>query len=58
MTVTNPKEGISLPSIAVQDLTYAFPDKSKGLQDVSLELPFGSRTLLIGGIEAFSQQPA
>ncbi|KAL8694521.1 MAG: hypothetical protein Q9218_000851 [Villophora microphyllina] len=37
------------PSIAVQSLSYAFPDGSPGLRDVNLTLPPGSRTLLIGG---------
>ena len=38
------------PSIAVQNLSYAFPDGSSGLKQVFLDLPPGSRTLLIGGI--------
>jgi hypothetical protein len=37
------------PSIKAQHLSYAFPDGSSGLQDVILDLPPGSRTLLIGG---------
>lgn len=37
------------PSIDVQKLSYAFPDGSSGLKDVFLDLPPGSRTLLIGG---------
>lgn len=37
------------PSIQVSGLSYAFPDGSTGLQDVSLDLPARSRTLLIGG---------
>ncbi|KAL8972839.1 MAG: hypothetical protein Q9183_000314 [Haloplaca sp. 2 TL-2023] len=36
------------PSIDVEQLSYAFPDGSTGLQDVVLNLPPGSRTLLIG----------
>jgi CCR4-NOT complex subunit CAF16 len=36
------------PSIDVQKLSYAFPDGSSGLKDVFLDLPPGSRTLLIG----------
>jgi CCR4-NOT complex subunit CAF16 len=36
------------PSISVRNLSYKFPDDSLGLQDVILELPPGSRTLLIG----------
>ncbi|PGH14445.1 hypothetical protein AJ79_03088 [Helicocarpus griseus UAMH5409] len=35
-------------SIQVQGLNYKFPDGSAGLADVSLNLPKGSRTLLIG----------
>ena len=37
------------PTIVVQNLSYNFPDGSNGLKDVSLDLPAGSRTLLIGG---------
>lgn len=37
------------PSIGVNDLTFAFPDGSTGLKNISLDLPPGSRTLLIGG---------
>ena len=37
------------PSIDVKQLSYAFPDGSSGLKDVFLDLPPGSRTLLIGG---------
>ncbi|EPS26098.1 ABC transporter domain-containing protein [Penicillium oxalicum] len=36
------------PSIAVKDLSYKFQDGSDGLEHVSLDLPAGSRTLLIG----------
>lgn len=36
------------PSIDVKRLSYAFPDGSSGLRDVFLDLPPGSRTLLIG----------
>lgn len=36
------------PSIKVQHLNYRFQDGSDGLKDVGLELPSGSRTLLIG----------
>ena len=38
-----------LPTIGVKDLTFAFPDGSTGLKDIFLDLPAGSRTLLIGG---------
>jgi CCR4-NOT complex subunit CAF16 len=37
------------PSIDVKSLCYKFPDGSSGLKDVFLDLPPGSRTLLIGG---------
>lgn len=37
------------PSIEVHDLSYKFPDGSSGLQHLELDLPGGSRTLLIGG---------
>lgn len=38
------------PSIDVKKLSYAFPDGSSGLKEVFLNLPPGSRTLLIGGL--------
>lgn len=37
------------PSITVQNLSYKFQDGSPGLNNVNLNLPPGSRTLLIGG---------
>lgn len=37
------------PTITVSNLTFTFPDSTTGLSDVSLDLPAGSRTLLIGG---------
>lgn len=37
------------PSIDVKNLSYQFPDGSSGLKEVFLNLPPGSRTLLIGG---------
>jgi CCR4-NOT complex subunit CAF16 len=42
------------PSIDVKDLNYAFPDGSSGLKEVFLQLPPGSRTLLIGGMHAIT----
>lgn len=36
------------PSIKVDDLTYTFPDYSTGISHISLNVPPGSRTLLIG----------
>lgn len=45
--MSNPKD--LAPSIDVKNLSYAFPDGSSGLKDVFLNLPPGSRTLLIGG---------
>jgi CCR4-NOT complex subunit CAF16 len=41
------------PSIDVNNLSYAFPDGSTGLKEVFLDLPPGSRTLLIGGMFLF-----
>jgi CCR4-NOT complex subunit CAF16 len=46
-TQDDKKAGIA-PSIDVQNLSYLFPDGSSGLRDVFLNLPPGSRTLLIG----------
>lgn len=37
------------PTITTNDLTFSFPDGTSGLEHVSLELPAGSRNLLIGG---------
>lgn len=37
------------PDIQVQNLSYKFQDGSPGLTEVGLDLPAGSRTLLIGG---------
>lgn len=39
------------PSIDVKNLSYQFPDGSSGLKEVFLNLPPGSRTLLIGGLQ-------
>ncbi|PUU79176.1 P-loop containing nucleoside triphosphate hydrolase protein [Tuber borchii] len=36
------------PTIDIQNLTYTFTDNSVGLEDVNINLPAGSRTLLIG----------
>ena len=36
------------PNILTNSLSYKFPDGSSGLQNVTLSLPAGSRTLLIG----------
>ncbi|EXJ72019.1 ATPase [Cladophialophora psammophila CBS 110553] len=36
------------PDIVVRGLNYKFPDGTAGLHDINLELPAGSRTLLIG----------
>lgn len=44
------------PSINVQNLSYKFQDGSEGLEDVLLSLPPGSRTLLIGGRTAYSNE--
>lgn len=40
------------PTIGVKDLTFAFPDGTTGLKNISLDLPGGSRTLLIGGMSS------
>ena len=49
MTTSNGASQEIAPSVEVNDLSYAFPDGSSGLQNVILSLPPGSRTLLIGG---------
>ena len=49
MSATNGVSDEIAPYIDVRDLSYAFPDGSSGLQHVILNLPAGSRTLLIGG---------
>ncbi|KJR84785.1 CCR4-NOT complex subunit CAF16 [Sporothrix schenckii 1099-18] len=36
------------PVIQTKGLTYSFPDFSTGISDITLDLPAGSRTLLIG----------
>lgn len=36
------------PRIEVKDLSYTFPDYSTGIRNITLDLPAGSRTLLIG----------
>lgn len=43
------------PSIDVKNLSYLFPDGSSGLKEVFLDLPPGSRTLLIGGTAMHAQ---
>ena len=48
MTANTSANGELAPSIKVENLSYSFPDGSSGLIDVSLSLPPGSRTLLIG----------
>jgi CCR4-NOT complex subunit CAF16 len=35
--------------IEIRSLNYKFQDGSLGLKDITLDLPAGSRTLLIGG---------
>src|SRR5436190_11009162 len=46
MSMTNPSN--TSPSITVRNLSYSFPDGTTGLLSVTLDLPPGSRTLLIG----------
>ncbi|KAG9246123.1 P-loop containing nucleoside triphosphate hydrolase protein [Calycina marina] len=43
-----PEDPSKAPSIKVTELSYLFPDRSEGLHKISLSLPPGSRTLLIG----------
>lgn len=43
------------PSIHIKNLTYNFPDGSEGLKDINVDLPPGSRTLLIGGTSTVLQ---
>ena len=43
-----PQEEPEAPTIQVNRLTFNFPDGTIGLRDISLSLPAGSRTLLIG----------
>lgn len=38
------------PAIEINNLSYSFPGGNHGLKDVTLDLPPGSRTLLIGGV--------
>lgn len=38
------------PSIGVKHLSFEFPDGTCGLKNIVLDLPPGSRTLLIGGM--------
>ena len=47
-TQTSDVNCTSKPDIHVQGLNYKFSDGSLGLQNVNLDLPAGSRTLLIG----------
>lgn len=49
MSQSNGVSKDSAPSIDVKSLSYAFADGSSGLHNVVLDLPPGSRTLLIGG---------
>ncbi|KAL9129847.1 MAG: hypothetical protein Q9217_001802 [Psora testacea] len=48
MSTINGSANEPVPSIEVSNLSYAFPDNSSGLSNVTLSLPPGSRTLLIG----------
>ncbi|KAL5604209.1 hypothetical protein BROUX41_002191 [Berkeleyomyces rouxiae] len=36
------------PTVVVTGLTYTFPDYKSGIRDITLSLPAGSRTLLVG----------
>lgn len=49
--ISDLSNGVALPAtptVAVKGLSYLFPGGVPGLQDVALDLPAGSRTLLIG----------
>src|SRR5271156_1810715 len=49
MAVTNGEDSSApIPTVVTNNLSYSFPDGSSGLQKCSLDLPAGSRTLLIG----------
>ncbi|KAL6245136.1 CCR4-NOT regulatory complex component [Rhinocladiella similis] len=43
-----PPGHVASPDIKVKNLAYQFPDGSTGLSSINLDLPTGSRTLLIG----------
>jgi len=47
----------SPPTITVSNLTFTFPDSTTGLTNISLDLPAGARTLLIGGKPANPAPP-
>jgi len=49
MSNSNDKIKLEEASIRVKHLSYSFQDGSSGLENVVLDLPQGSRTLLIGG---------
>ena len=49
MSTTNGPSKEVAPFIDVKNLSYAFADGSSGLHNVILNLPPGSRTLIIGG---------
>ena len=48
MAISNRDVKEAAPSVATSHLSYLFPDGSSGLTDIVLNLPPGSRTLLIG----------
>ena len=48
---------MSDPTISINNLTFTFPDTTTGLSNISLDLPAGSRTLLIGGKNPLSFIP-
>ncbi|KAI9677604.1 MAG: CCR4-NOT regulatory complex component [Caeruleum heppii] len=48
MSAPNGTSSELAPSIGVQNLNYAFPDGTSGISNLHLDLPPGSRTLLIG----------
>ena len=58
MSASNGPPKDHTPFIDISSLSYAFPDGSSGLQDVILQLPPSSRTLLIGGPFLPKTQPS
>lgn len=48
-TMSSHSENQHPPTIQTNHLNYTFPNNTPGLIDITLDLPAGSRTLLIGG---------
>ncbi|KAK9474010.1 P-loop containing nucleoside triphosphate hydrolase protein [Dipodascopsis tothii] len=47
-STTSPAAATAVPAIEVSDLTYAFPDQTIGLSNISFSIPQRSRVLLVG----------